>query len=174
VEEAALAQTSLSANGEDVKEQLQSTTWFGRVVTLQGLLGLFSKMRLFMQKINGIPWELMEEQREFYDKLMTMEAALWEQPSRESDPRWRSNPPDPIPASVFPFFHREPDPKHHPGQTRIQMLIAEKYMGQDLVVPVDCRTEGVTKEDTLLEAAFDLSYDIAHRLECATHFLMFA
>jgi hypothetical protein len=81
-------------------------------------------MILNMQKVNVIPWELMEEQREFYDKLVMMEAALREQPSRESDLRWGSNPPDPIPASVFPFFRREHDPKHHPGQTRIQILIA--------------------------------------------------
>ena len=87
-------------------EQLESTTWFGRVVALQGLLGLVSKLSLNMQKVNVIPWELMEKQREFYDKLVMMEAALREQSSRESDPRWRSTPPDPILASVFPFFHR--------------------------------------------------------------------
>jgi hypothetical protein len=110
-------------------EQFQPTTCFGRVLALQGLLGLASKMSLTMQKVNIIPWEMMEEQRDFYDKLVMTEAALREQPSRESDPRWRSNHPDPIPASVFPFFNREPDPKHHPGQTRIQMLIARKYMG---------------------------------------------
>ena len=34
----------------------------------------------------------------------------------------------------------------------------------------ECRTKGVSKEDILLEAAFDLSYDIAHWLECAAHF----
>ena len=112
----------------------------------------------------------MEEQREFYDKLVLMEAALREQPTRESDPRWMSTPPDPFPASIFPFFHREPDPKHHPGQTRIQMLIAGIYMGQKLVVPEECQTSGVSEEDTLLEAAFDLSYDCAHWLECAAHF----
>ena len=67
-------------------DHLQSTTWFGRVVALQGLLGLVSKMSLNMQKVNVISWELMEEQREFYDKLATMEDALREQPSRESDP----------------------------------------------------------------------------------------
>jgi hypothetical protein len=39
-----------------------------------------------MQKVNVIPWELVE-QREFYDKLVMMEAALREQPNRESDPR---------------------------------------------------------------------------------------
>jgi hypothetical protein len=50
------------------------------------------------------------------------------------------------------------------------MLIAGNYMGQELIVPEECRAEGVSKEDTLLEAAFDLSYDIAHWLECAAHF----
>ena len=93
-------------------EQLQSTTWLGMVVALQGLLGLVSKMSLNMEKVNVIPWELMEEQRKFYDKLVLIKAALRERPSRDSDPRWRSTPPDPIPVSVFPFFHREPDPKH--------------------------------------------------------------
>ena len=68
-------------------EQLQSTTCFGMVVAIQGLLGFVSKMSLNMQKVNVIPWELMEEQREFYDKLVMMEAALREQPNRESDPR---------------------------------------------------------------------------------------
>ncbi len=68
-------------------EQLKSTTWLGRFVALQGLLGLLNKMSLNMQKVKIIPWELMEEQREFYDKLVVMEAALREQPSRESDPR---------------------------------------------------------------------------------------
>jgi hypothetical protein len=81
-------------------------------------------MSLAMQKVNVIHWELMEEQREFYDKLAMMDVALREQPSTESFPRWRSTPPDPIPVSVFLVFHREPDPKHDPGQTRIQMLIA--------------------------------------------------
>ena len=112
----------------------------------------------------------MEEQRDFYDKLVMMEDALREQPSREFDPRWRSTPPDPIPASVFPFFHREPDPKHHPDQTRTRMLIARNYMGQELSVPEECRTKGVLEEDTLLEVAFDLSYDIAHWLDYTSHF----
>ncbi len=76
-----------------------------------------------MQKVNVIPLELTKEQREFYDKLVMMDATLRDQPSRESDPRWMSTPPDPIPASIFPFFHKEPDPKHHPVKTRIQMLI---------------------------------------------------
>ena len=44
-------------------------------------------MSLNMQKVNVIPRELMEEQREFYDKLVMMEAALREQPSKKSDPR---------------------------------------------------------------------------------------
>jgi hypothetical protein len=59
-------------------EQLKSTTWLGMVVTLQCLLGRVSKMSLNMQKVNVIPWELMEEQRELYDKLVMMEAALRE------------------------------------------------------------------------------------------------
>jgi hypothetical protein len=42
-------------------EQLESTTWLGRVMALQGLLGLVSKMSLSMQTVNVIPWELMKE-----------------------------------------------------------------------------------------------------------------
>jgi hypothetical protein len=41
-------------------EQLKSTTWLGRVVALQSLLGLVGKMSLNMRKVNVIPWELME------------------------------------------------------------------------------------------------------------------
>ncbi len=37
-------------------------------------------------------------------------------------------------------------------------------------MPVDCRREGVSEEDTLVEATFDLIYDMAHWLECAAHF----
>jgi len=99
-----------------------------------------------------------------------MEGALRKQPSRDSTPRRRSTPPDPILASAFPFFHKELDPKHHPDQTRNQMPIAGNYMSQKLIVPEECRTEGVSEEETLLEAAFDLSYDIAHWLECVAQF----
>jgi hypothetical protein len=86
-EEAFVVQPSSSVNRKDIMEQLKSTTWLGKFFALQGLLGLVSKMSLNMQKVNVIPWELIEEQREFYDKLVVMEATLREQPSRESDPR---------------------------------------------------------------------------------------
>ena len=46
---------------EEIMEQLESTTWLGRVMALQGLLGLVSKMSLSMQTVNVIPWELMKE-----------------------------------------------------------------------------------------------------------------
>ncbi len=59
-------------------EKLRCTTWLGRIVALQGLSGLVSKMSLNMEKVNLIPWELMEEQRKFYDHLVMMEAALRE------------------------------------------------------------------------------------------------
>jgi hypothetical protein len=42
-------------------EHLKSTTGLGMVVALQGLLGLVGKMSLNMQKVNVIPWELMED-----------------------------------------------------------------------------------------------------------------
>ncbi len=57
-------------------EQLKSTTKLGRVVALQSLLVIVNKMSLNMQKVNVDPWELMEEQREFYDKLVMMAVAL--------------------------------------------------------------------------------------------------
>jgi hypothetical protein len=75
-------------------------------------------MSLSMQTVNVIPWELMAEQKTFYDKLVVMEAVLREQPS-ESDPRWTNTPPDPIPAATFPFFREDPDPKHNLGVSRI-------------------------------------------------------
>jgi len=151
-------------------EQLKFTTWLSMVIALQGLLGLVCKTSLNMQIVNVFPWGLMEEQREFYDKLVNVEDALREQPSRESDPWWMSTPPDPISVFIFPFFHREPDPKHHLGQTRIHMLIARNYLSHELVLPVECRLKEVSKEDTLLEVAFGLCYGIAHRLECAAQF----
>jgi hypothetical protein len=94
------------SNREDIMEQLKSTTLLNKVVALQGLLGLVSKMSLNMQKVNVIPWELMEEQREFFDKLVLMEAALREQPAWESDPLWMRIPPDHIPASIFPLYKK--------------------------------------------------------------------
>ena len=150
-------------------EKLESTTWLGRVIALQGLLELVSQMSLSMQTVNVIPWELMAEQQAFYDKLVSMEASLRQRPP-ESDPRWTIMHPDPIPAAVFPFFHEEPDPKNHPGVTRIQMLISGSYMGQELKVPEDDRRDGITDEEAYVEAAFDLSYDISNWLQCASHF----
>ena len=103
----------------------------------------------------------MGEQHEFYDKIVGMQKALRDQP-RESEPRWISTPLDPIPASVFPFFHEEPDRKNYHGVSRIQMLMSGTYMGQELKVPVADRREGITDEEAYVEAAFDLSYDIAN------------
>ncbi len=71
-----------------------------------------------------------------------------------------STPPDPIPASNFPLFHQEPDRKHHPGKSRVHMLILGKDMGMELVVHSDDIREGATAEELYMEAAFDLSYDI--------------
>ncbi len=113
VVEAATLATSASRpsiNREVAMEKLASTTWLGRVVALQGLLRIASKMFLSLQTANVVPWELMSEQRDFYDKVVSMQSALREQP-KETDPRWRSTPPDPILASVFFFFHEESDPK---------------------------------------------------------------
>ena len=116
VEEAILAVSPQrpSFRREDAMEKPESTTWLGRLLALQGLLELVSKMSLSMQTLDVIPWELMAEQQALYEKIVGTEAALREQPP-ESDPRWTSTHPDPIPATVFPFFHEEPDPKHHLG-----------------------------------------------------------
>jgi len=141
-------------------EKLESTTWIGRVIDLQGLLGLVSKMSLSIQTVNVIPLELMTEQQAFYDRLVVMEATLRERPL-ESEPRWTNTSPDTIPTVVFPFFHEEPDPKEHHGVTRIHMLISEIYMGQVLKVQDAKRHEGISEEATYVEVVFDLSYVIA-------------
>ena len=75
VEEAlvAVSPQRSSLRREEVMEQLESTTWLGRVIALQGLLGLVSKMNLSMQTDNAIPWELMKEQHDFFDKLIGCE-----------------------------------------------------------------------------------------------------
>ena len=50
------------------------------------------------------------------------------------------------------------------------MLMSGTYMGQDLKVPDSDRREGISDEEAFIEAAFDLSYDVANWLECAAHF----
>ena len=130
---------------EEVMEKLGSTTWLGRVIDLQGLLELVGQMIMSMQTVKVIPWELMAEQQALYDKLVSMELALRQQPL-ESDPRWTSTHPDPIMAAVFPYFHEEPDPKHHLDVSRIQMLMSGTYMVQELKVPEDDRRDGITDE----------------------------
>jgi hypothetical protein len=111
----------------------------------------------------------MTEQQAFYDKLVVMDAALREQPP-ESEPRWSNTPRDPIPSAAFPFFHEETDPKQHPGVTRIQMLISGTYMGQTFNVPDVDRREGMIDAEAYVDVVFDLSYDIAKILQCASHF----
>ncbi len=161
--EEALVATSASRptfNRPEVMEKLKSTVWLGRVIALQGLLKLVSKMSLKMQIMNVIPWELMDEQREFHNKLVLIEEALRDRP-KDTDPRWSTVPPSPFPLSIFPFFHEEPDPKHFLGQSRVQMLLAGTYLGQALTMPEEERVVGVTDEFAHLEATFDLSYDFA-------------
>jgi hypothetical protein len=74
VEAATLATSTSrpSVNREDVTEKLASTTWLGSVLALQGLLRIVCKMSLSMQTVNVIPWELISEQREFYDNVVSM------------------------------------------------------------------------------------------------------
>ena len=43
-------------------------------------------------------------------------------------------------------------------------------MGQVLTVPSANRCEEIVDKDAYVEAAFDLSYDIANWLQCASHF----
>ncbi len=43
-------------------------------------------------------------------------------------------------------------------------------MGQVLTAPDADRREGITDEEAYVEAAFDLSYDIARWLQCSSHF----
>jgi hypothetical protein len=146
VDEAIVVATSAtrpSNEREEVMEKLESKTWLGRCVALQGMLGLVSHLSHIMQTVNTIPWELMVTQRDLYDKIVSMEASLREK-TKTTDPRWSCTPPDPFPALGFPFFHEDPDPKHHPGVSRIQMLKSGTYMGQQLVVLIDDRNEGLT------------------------------
>jgi hypothetical protein len=161
VEEAFLATSTQrpSLNQPEATEKLTSTAWIGRFVASQGLLRLINKMSLQMQKVNVIPWEVMREQREFYDKVVLMEAALRDRP-KETDPRWSVIPLDLFPPLVFPFFHEELDPKKHP-LSRDQLLLAGTSMGQALKVPEEERAKGATNEFAHLEATFDLSYDVA-------------
>ena len=161
--------TRPSYNREEAMQKLKCTTWLGKVIALQSLLDLVSQMSFLMQKANVVPWELTVEQRKFYENIVRMHAALRKQP-KESDPRWMSTPPEPIPASIFPFFHQEPDRNHHPRHSHIQMLISGTYTGMKFVVPENDIREGATAEEIYMKAAFDLSYDIADWLECAIHF----
>ncbi len=84
-------------------EKRTSIGWLGKVVALQGLLVIASKISLSMHIAYVIPWELMFEQSKFYDMFVSMQPALRDQP-KETDPRWRATPLDPIPVSVFSFF----------------------------------------------------------------------
>jgi hypothetical protein len=101
-------------------------------------------MILLMQTVNVIPWELMAEYQAFYDKLVFLEASLRESDSPETHPRRSNIVPDPIPAVIFPLFDEEPDPKHPPGETRIQMLMRCTYTGQQLKMPDEDRRDGIT------------------------------
>ncbi len=87
--EEALVATSASRptfNRHEVMEKLKSTAWLGRVIAVQGLLKLVRNMSLKMQTVNVIHWELMDEQRQFYNKLVLMEEALRDRP-KDTDPR---------------------------------------------------------------------------------------
>jgi len=122
-----------------------------------------------MQTENVAPWELKDEQQVFYTKVVVMKEALRDRP-KDTDPRWIIVYPTPFPPTIFPFFHEEYDPKNFPRQSRVHMLLAGTYMGKALTSPENERAEGATDEFAHLEANFDMSYDVAKWLECATHF----
>ncbi len=83
---AATSATRLAFDRTEVMEKLKSTAWLGRVIAFQGLLNSVSRMSLSMQTVNVIPWELMDEQRDFYNHLVLMEEALRDRP-KDTDPR---------------------------------------------------------------------------------------
>jgi hypothetical protein len=57
-------------------EKLKFTACLGSVIALQGLLRLVGMTILTMPNDNVVPWELMQERRELYAKLVVMEANL--------------------------------------------------------------------------------------------------
>ena len=58
VEEALVATSAHrpTLNRPEVMEKLKPIAWLGRVIALQGLLKLVSKMSLTMQTVNVVPW----------------------------------------------------------------------------------------------------------------------
>ena len=54
--------------------------------------------------------------------------------------------------------------------SRVQMLLAGRYIGIELTMHEEEVAEGVTFEFAHLEATFDLGYDVSLWLECAAHF----
>jgi hypothetical protein len=111
----ATSATRPTFNQPEVMEKLKLTAWLGRVIDLQGRLKFVYKMSLKMQTVNVIPWELLDEQLEFYNKPVCMEEALRDRP-KDTASRWSNFPPSPFPLTIFPFFHEEPDPKNFLGQ----------------------------------------------------------
>ncbi len=93
----------------------------------------------------------MDEQREFFNKVVLMEEALRNRP-KDTDPRWSTIPPSPFSLSIFPFSHEEPDPKKNFRQSRVQMLFAGAYTDHALIVPKEERVVGATEEFAHLEA----------------------
>jgi hypothetical protein len=98
----------------------------------------------------------MDEQRDFYNKLVVTEAALRDKP-KDTDPRWSTVPPSSFLPAIFPYVHEEPDPKNYLGQSRIRMLLAGTYMGQAFIMLEEERVEEATDEFAHMEATFDLS-----------------
>jgi len=94
-----------------------------------------------------------------------MEATLQEHPP-ESDPRWTNTPPDPIPQFYFSSMKSR-------IQSTIIALPVSKCLYQEFtwakIPDADCR-DGITDEEAYFEVVFDLSYDIASLLQCASNF----
>jgi hypothetical protein len=70
----------------------------------------------------------LQKEKEFFDMLVRMHADLRDRP-KDEDPGWSTSPPSPFPATIFPIFHEDPDPKNHHGMLRVQMFLAGRYMG---------------------------------------------
>ena len=65
-----------TVNRPEVIDKLKCTAWLGIVVAIQVLLQLVKNMSLTMKTVNAMPLELMQEQRELYDKLVLIEAVF--------------------------------------------------------------------------------------------------
>jgi hypothetical protein len=107
--------------------------WVANVITLTDLLGLCMNVRLKMQTVNVLPWELLETEDEFVKALDVIQAELQAEKG--------------FPPKYSPFFNvaaETPSSSNgvvqHPC-TRLDHLDQGRFMG------VDLNTNGVVMED---------------------------